>query len=77
LRESPKQKYAIPENVAIIKTYKVSTLFRTKLILAGYFIEECKFRTIPLPSKSNTATPKKKGNAEGLNRFKSELLSGY
>ena len=49
-----------------MKTYVVKTRLSTIENFSGSLIEAWMFSTIPLPSKSNTATPKKNGKADGV-----------
>ena len=44
--------------------------------LVGSFIDAWMFNTTPLPSKLNTATPKKKGILEGVRILRSECKLG-
>ena len=57
--------YAMVEKMQSRETYKKSVLDKTILNFSGSFIDACRLITIPLPSKSNTATPKKSGIAPG------------
>jgi hypothetical protein len=44
-------------------------IVKSLLNFDGSFIDACKLNTTPLPSKLNTATPKKYGNFDGENKF--------
>ena len=53
-----------------MNTYRESVLVSTMLNFSGSFMDACRLITIPLPSKSKTATPKNNGIAWGLKYLK-------